>query len=316
MLRLKALFSVFILVLLVIQPVLSQSPLSTDIFLADMKFENGEPIFSNVENITNRDGYDNEPFFSIDGKLILYTSIREDKQADTYSYDMENKTISCVNLTPDVSEYFPREYRGSTGYAVLREESDGTRHVVGMRYDDSKTVGYNKPDITNVGSFIYVKGDIHAFYILPNTETDKQSILQILNYRVQELDTIAENVGNCLYTSKMSGMGEFYFIHKMSENNWLIKKCIFKSHPDPMRIMSYSYEPETVVPTLPGKEYFCALTGGVLIAGSGSKLYAFNPQTDTEWREIADLSADGIKEITRLAVNHPDDNTIAIVSIK
>src|SRR5258708_16942898 len=42
-------------------------------------------------NVTARPGYDNQPFFLPNGRAFLYTSIREDSQADIYRYDIDTK---------------------------------------------------------------------------------------------------------------------------------------------------------------------------------------------------------------------------------
>ena len=49
--------------------------------------------------------------------------------------------------------------------------------------------------------------------------------------------------------------------------------------------------------------------------GSGSKLYSYAPGDEAGWREVADLAAVGIDEITRLAVS-PDGNRLAVVGVE
>ena len=44
-------------------------------------------------NITNRSGYDNQPSFSKDEKSIYFTSIRNDKQADIYLYNIKSNLL-------------------------------------------------------------------------------------------------------------------------------------------------------------------------------------------------------------------------------
>jgi hypothetical protein len=47
--------------------------------------------------------------------------------------------------------------------------------------------------------------------------------------------------------------------------------------------------------------------------GRGAKLFAWDPALGEEWLEVADLSAAGIGEITRLAVS-PQGDRIALVA--
>ena len=70
---------------------------ATDIYLGTLTFIDGRSRIDELRNITNRNGYDNQPSFSADGRGVLYTSIR-DGQADTYYYDIAGATIRRVTL--------------------------------------------------------------------------------------------------------------------------------------------------------------------------------------------------------------------------
>jgi Tol biopolymer transport system component len=64
----------------------------TDIFLAGIRIDRGRIGRISLEtpvNFTNRPGYDNQPSFTPDGRAILFTSIRDGKQADTYRYTLK-----------------------------------------------------------------------------------------------------------------------------------------------------------------------------------------------------------------------------------
>ena len=57
---------------------------STDIYLAPLSMQNGEPVIGAPVNITHRPGYDNQPSFTPDSRAILFTSTHEDGQSDIY----------------------------------------------------------------------------------------------------------------------------------------------------------------------------------------------------------------------------------------
>lgn len=65
-----------------------QGPPATDIYLADLRVARGRVTVDAPVNVTARPGYDNQPFFLPDGRAFLYTSVREDSQADIYRYDI------------------------------------------------------------------------------------------------------------------------------------------------------------------------------------------------------------------------------------
>ena len=60
---------------------------SQDLFLLDIAKKNDTLIIKNCKNITKRDGYDNQPCFTSDGKKVLFTSLRGDF-TDIYEYDI------------------------------------------------------------------------------------------------------------------------------------------------------------------------------------------------------------------------------------
>src|ERR1051326_3706045 len=98
-----------LLILLIILSVSAKGQLpDTDIFLASIKkSKDGKMAFSKPKNITNRKGYDNQPYFTPDGKSILYVSVQDEKQqADIYSYNLNSHKSIPVTKTEE-SEYSP-----------------------------------------------------------------------------------------------------------------------------------------------------------------------------------------------------------------
>src|SRR5207253_1606507 len=96
-------------------------PPGTDIYLAPFSVQNGRPVIGAPVNITKRPGYDNQPSFTPDSRAILFTSVRDDGQADTYRYDVARKTIVRVTSTPE-SEYSPSVMPGGQRFSVIRVE--------------------------------------------------------------------------------------------------------------------------------------------------------------------------------------------------
>src|SRR5258706_516454 len=83
------------------------SPLpNTDIFLMSMTLKDGKYAFGKPLNITNREGYDNQPSFISSGKKILYSSKREKDQTDIFIYNIKDSTTTQLTRTNN-SEYSP-----------------------------------------------------------------------------------------------------------------------------------------------------------------------------------------------------------------
>src|ERR1051325_2678357 len=64
-------------------PTPNPAPTSSDIFIVDVRRQDGELALGQPKKITEVAGYNNQPFFMPNGQAILYTSIRN-KQADIY----------------------------------------------------------------------------------------------------------------------------------------------------------------------------------------------------------------------------------------
>ena len=69
-----------------------------------------------------------------------------------------------------------------------------------------------------------------------------------------------------------------------------------------------------LVRALTDADYFAWAARGILIAAQGAKLYQWNPRRGREWEEIADWSAAGLTNASRLAVS-PKGDRLAIVAV-
>jgi Tol biopolymer transport system component len=57
------------------------------------------------QNLTRREGYDNQPSFSASSRELFYTSNRGDGQTDVYRYDLSTGLSVPVRRTTPESEY-------------------------------------------------------------------------------------------------------------------------------------------------------------------------------------------------------------------
>jgi hypothetical protein len=71
-------------------------------------------------------------------------------------------------------------------------------------------------------------------------------------------------------------------------------------------------EPRPLVAPIPEREDFAVLNDGTLLMASGSRLFKFKPDADTDWVLISDFSEYQIHQITRIEVN-PENSRIILV---
>lgn len=270
--------------------VAAQAP-ATDIYVAELTLSAGRARVGTPRNVTRRPGYDNQPSFLPDGRSFLYTSVRDDAQADIYRYDPDADSGLRVTATAE-SEYSPTPLPGG-GFAVVRVEPDSTQRV--WRFDAAganatlvlervKPVGYFAfGDEHTIG--LFVLGTPHSF--------------QVADTRSGRADSVVSNIGRAI--QKIPGRRALSFVHRVSETEWWIT--------------AFDLDTRALTPlvrTLDNVDLYAWTPTGMLLAGSGSKLYQWT--SGSAWEEVAGFAAAGMTGITRLAVS-PQGDRLAIVAL-
>ncbi len=265
-----------------------QAPPGTDILLVAM--QDGQIVPETVANLTDRDGYDNQPSFTPDGAFLLYTSSRAD-QTEIYRIDLAGRTSTRLTDTPE-SEYSPTSLPSADGFSVVRVEADGAQRL--WRFDnDGQAPTLVLEAVKPVGYHAWADSHTVALFVLGDPPT-----LQLADTRTGRADTLAYRIGRSLH--RMPDAATVSFVHKETDSTWTIK----------------SLDPATgvitpIVATLPGREDYAWRPDGALLMADGAVLYAWMPD-HTAWRPLHDFSDHGVTTITRIAV-HPDGAYLALV---
>lgn len=269
------------------------APPSTEVFLVDLTNRNGRLSASQPKNITSREGYDNQPAFTDGGQSILFTSVREDSQADIYKYNIRDGSLIRITETKE-SEYSPTVTPDGKHISVIRVEADSTQRLWKFPLSGGQPALVLEK-IKPVGYHVWVNKATVLLFILgtPNT-------LQIVDLRTEKAETISDNVGRSLH--RRPGQQKFTFVHKLSDKEWIIKEL----DPGTRKVT-------TIVKTLPGSEDYAWTPDGVLLMASGAKLFKWDPKKQADWQEVTDFSSAGLKGITRLAVS-PKGDRLAMVA--
>jgi dipeptidyl aminopeptidase/acylaminoacyl peptidase len=287
----------FFLPVFVSSPLLAQVPAGTDVWLLNMKQDNGKITLSGARNITHRTGYDNQPSFTPDGSSLLYTSIREDNQADIYRYDIKTGSTSQLTST-STSEYSPTVMPGGKYFSVVMVEKDSAQRLwkYPLKGGEPKLVF---PAIDSVGYHCWYSRKSAALFILTSPFT-----LQLATEGPGKTQLLARNIGRSIHHIKKNKHDLILYVYASEqETSKYIMACDAKggsSYMDPIK-------------TLEGSEDFAVMNNNTLLMAQGSKLFRYRLGKDKIWNEIADLSSSGIMNITRLAVSN-DGTRIAVVS--
>jgi Tol biopolymer transport system component len=278
-----------LLLFLLCNQVFAQLP-ETDIFLADIKNEKGSLSFSTPVNITKRKGYDNQPYFTPDGKSILFVALQDTIQSDIYKYDIASKKISQLTNTAE-SEYSPTLLPDGKSISVVRVDKDNGQRFYTIALNDVVHAKVVK-GTDSIGYYCWLNDTSLAMFILGDAMT-----LQVLNVKTSERKLIASDIGRCMKLS--IDKKSMYFVLKQNSSEWSIFSLDIATHS-----MS------KIVSTLPGSEDYAVMPDGSLLMGSDGKLFQYTPG-EKDWKQVADFSA-SVGNFYRVMVNAKGDK-VALV---
>jgi dipeptidyl aminopeptidase/acylaminoacyl peptidase len=270
-------------------------PADPDVFLVPLSRDGGRLALGRPRNLTEREGYDNQPSWSPDGRLVYFTSVRADAQADIYRIDLASGATTRVTTTAPESEYSATVTPDGRAVSVIRVERDSTQRLWRVPLDGSaSTVILER--VKPVGYHAWADSQTLALFVLGSPNT-----LQIADTRTGRADTVTTSIGRSLH--RIPGTPRVSFVHKASREEWWL-----------MALDARARVPERLVRMPPGVEDYAWTPDGIAIAGEGSVLKAFDPKRGATWEPVGDLASSGVGQITRLAVS-PRGDAIAVVAV-
>lgn len=274
-------------------------PPATDLYLMGMTIEEGKIQLGEAVNITDRDGYDNQPAFLPDGSAILFSSIRGE-QTDVYKYTLADKAITQVTDTPE-SEYSPTPMLDKEHFSTVRVEMDETQRLWKFTLDGQNPTLVLE-EVKRIGYHGWGNDHTLGLFVLGEAETDPFTF-QMADTNTGKAEVILENPGRSFH--KIPGENALSFIHKVSETEWWVKKIDLETR-----------EVSEIIKTPEGSEDSAWTPDGILLMPKDSKVYKFKPGTDEDWQEVADLADAGAIVISRVAVNPAGDKLVVVSSRK
>lgn len=270
----------------------SQARGDDEVFLFDLALKDGKLVLSNYENMTNNEGYDNQPSF-IDNNSLFCSSSRNG-QTDILKYDIEKKRKKWISAT-EGSEYSPIKIPKRNRASAIRLEKDGTQKL--YKYNLKKNVSKLLIDDLVIA--------YHTWYdentIVSSAIENNELVLYITDVRTNEHKKVATKVGRSLH--KIPKTNLVSYISKENEQ-WEIRSL----NPETLETKFIAY-------ALKGSEDICWTLRGSLLTGKGPIVYTLDPKTDKKWSVVTSLKKYGIDNITRLALS-PNGSKMALVGYK
>jgi len=242
--------------------------------------------------VSRHGGYNNQPMFSPDGRVVYFTAERAPGQTDIAEFAIGTGRLDWVNESPE-SEYSPTPIPGEDALSVIRVELPDQRQRLWRIPLSGAPARLLLPNVEPVGYHGWIDDRTVAVFILGD-----------------RFDLHVARIGNEPSTAVAGNIGRTIRSHPDSDAILFVDK-----NPEPWSIAALdpgSGKRSSVIPLFPGVEDFDVDREGRFWMGSGSKLYRSGPG-NRAWKLAIDLRAWGITAITRLAVS-PSMAHIAIVS--
>lgn len=252
-----------------------------EVYLVDIKKDGDSLLFLNPINISDNEGYDNQPSFFDDDHLLF--SATRDGQTDIKKYQIQQGNYTWQSDTQNGSEYSPLRIKGSTHISAIRLDNDGTQLL--YRYSNIDADPEILINDLKVGYHVWFNEDILVTTVLTGEGMD----LVVTNFKDNSSYTVQKNVGRSL--NRIPNSNKISYVSK-EEVLWAIKSL------DPV-----SGATEEIIRTYLLKEDLCWLEDGTLLTGYGNRLYRHHPKVDKDWKLAHVFKDKDINMISRLAVN-------------
>lgn len=263
-----------------------------DIFLFDYDAARSPDALSGGVNVTNRPGYDNQPFFTPDSETFVY-SRGDGEQTDIWEYEIATGAHTRITATPE-SEYSPTPSPDNQTLSVVFERNSSIWHLDRDTPDapawSLEPAGIQEP----VGYFArnHATGDILFWsrygYNIALTHADEPVYHFVTGHAVPATPHL------------IPGANQFSFVHRQTNEEVWIK----------------AFDPETrsvrpLTPIVGSNANYAWAPDRSILQIEGAILHRWRDGGEG-WEEISDLSDHGLASAYRIAVS-PDGNRVAIV---
>ncbi len=259
---------------------LAQNQVNTEVFLFDLEVNSSSIELSNPKNLSNNEGYDNQPSF-LNDRYIIFASNRNN-QTDIAKYDMRYDSKSWLNFT-EGGEYTPLKIPNKNEISAVRLDPDGKQRLY----------AYN---MSNGESRELIKDLVVAYYTWADDHTIVSAVIEgdDLNLYASDLQSgtnrkYATKVGRSFHNIPNSNLVSY--ISKATDT-WQIKSL----NPS-------TGDTKVIANTMEDVEDICWLDSKTILSGKDNSLYKLTLNKDNNWKVVTNLGTQGITKITRLATN-------------
>ena len=267
----------------------------TEIFLFDLNLERTEDVLANGKNVTQRLGYDNQPYFTKDSTSFVY-SRGDDYQTDVYEYFLSNGETKRLTHS-DATEFSPTPFPDNKSISFVSNRNASIWYETRDNISAPKWAQSANDNREPIGYYAW------------NHDTGDILFWSQYGFSVTLVHESSQNYhfvsGHAVPSTPhiIPGTNKFSFVHRQTNGQVWIKEF------DPTNKAT-----RPLVTTVGSNaNYGWAADGSVLMI-ENDMLYRWQEGRDATWKQIDDLSKHGVKSANRLAIS-PDSAKIAIVGL-
>ncbi len=266
-----------------------------EIFLFDLDLALPQNALTNGKNVTQRAGYDNQPYFTKDSASFVY-SRGDDYQTDVYEYFLfPGETKQLTNSA--ATEFSPTPFPDNESISFVSNRNASIWYGKREEIDEPQWAQRSNDNREPIGYYAWNHdtGDIlfwsqYGFSVtLVHESSDDYHFVS--GHAVPSTPHV------------IPGTNKFSFVHRQTNGQVWIKE----------------FDPATkairpLISTVGSNANYGWAPDGSLLMIERDVLYRWRQGTGNEWQPIAELSQHGVKGSNRLAIS-PDGTKIAIVGL-
>lgn len=282
----------FVFALLAVQHIFAQN--NTEVYVVEISPAYEGLQLLNLQNVSNNDGYNNQPSFSSNETLVFAGN--NEGQSDIAIYNFDTKTKKWFNQKTEGGEFSPQKFNANKDVAAVRLDNDGLQRLYRYNFE----TGNSSEMIENLQVAYF------AFYndqkILATVLNGDAMDLVLIDLASKTSDTIFRNAGRSLQKVPKTNSMSYSLVNE-------------EGNLDLYLLDMDSYESFFVTELPIGIKDYTWLNDTQILIGSGNKLYMYDTLGDSEWTRVASLEEYGLKNISRMAVS-PNGKKLALVAEK
>ena len=261
----------------------------TDVFVADLDLASGK--VGEPRNLTQRPGYDNQPAFTRDNRVLLYVARDDSGSTDVWRVDLETGSRTPVTRTPE-AEYSPTPLADGSGFSAVRVEAP---HSEGEAFTESQRLfryGFDgkvrEPvlaAVRRVGYHAWIDPEHVALFLVGNADAKIPNRLVLARLRDGAITELAKDIGRSLGRTPD---GRVTFVDQSLPETWSVV-AMAPGDPKPALLVAI---PKGAAEEKPAErsQDFVWLADGSLMMGNGKRLLRWSGKPGTDWTLLAEFT--------------------------